>query len=104
MKKYDITTKVVREIYTDYFIEANSEEEAIEIYKSGKSLGSETTEDMSEEEIIDINAYDIKKEKRYCPKCKKLLTSDKKYVSPDYSYACLDCEEDFYKFETLETN
>jgi ssDNA-binding Zn-finger/Zn-ribbon topoisomerase 1 len=42
-----------------------------------------------------------KNEKRYCPKCKKQLTQNKKYVSDGYSYACLNCDEDFYTFETL---
>jgi transcriptional regulator NrdR family protein len=42
-----------------------------------------------------------KYEKRYCPKCSKQLTQMKEYVSDGYSYACLNCDEDFYTFETL---
>jgi hypothetical protein len=57
MKKYTLTGKIVREIYTDYFIEANSEKEAIENYKNGKALGSEMSEEVKEEEIVDINEY-----------------------------------------------
>jgi hypothetical protein len=59
MKKYIITGKVTREIYTDYFIEAESEKEAIKMYEKGQSQGSETTEDITDEEIVDINEYEI---------------------------------------------
>ena len=45
-----------------------------------------------------------KYEKRYCPKCSKQLTQMKEYVSDGYSYACLNCDEDFYTFETLSKN
>ncbi len=45
-----------------------------------------------------------KYEKRYCPKCSKQLTQKKEYVSDGYSYACLNCDEDFYTFETLSKN
>ena len=36
---------------------------------------------------------------RHCIKCgNKLLVSDLK----EYKYLCLECDENFYKFETLE--
>jgi len=36
---------------------------------------------------------------RYCRKCgKQLLKSDLK----EYKYLCLECDENFYEFETIE--
>jgi len=36
--------------------------------------------------------------KKLCPKCKKpVIKSD----NPEYSWQCLECDEDFYNFEVI---
>lgn len=36
---------------------------------------------------------------RYCPHCGKKVTRSE---NPEYSWQCLDCDEDFYNFEVIE--
>jgi len=42
-----------------------------------------------------------KLEKRFCPRCGRRLTDKRGLVSYGYSYTCLNCDEDFYEFETM---
>ena len=44
----------------------------------------------------------MKTEERYCPRCDGKLEIEKE-KELDYPYVCLECDENFYEFETRET-
>jgi len=42
------------------------------------------------------------KTKYICPKCSKIVSLNSKYKTKGYFAVCLNCDEDFYKFELVE--
>lgn len=51
--------------------------------------------------FFDVREKNINDKKYYCPHCSELTKKDE--VSNDeYFAACLNCDEDFYKFELVE--
>ena len=58
MKHYIITEKVVKQVRTEYWLQADNEKEAIEKYKKGEDIqATETTEKITRKEISEIEYY-----------------------------------------------